>query len=516
MEKKRSFLWGAMILAVAGGICKVLGAIYRIPLARLIGDEGMALYQMAYPIYTIILTLATAGVPVAISVLISRRETEGFNGDSSKIFNISMIILLGFGTILTIIVMSSAHFIANSILHEPRAYYPIMAVAPAIFFSSIMSVFRGYFQGFQYMVPTAVSQVIEQLFRVAAVLILAFMLFPYGLEYSAAGATSGAVIGGITGSLILLVFYWWFKKREQSPKNLWRYSGTSSWQLGKEMVRLAIPVSFGAVVLPLVQVIDAVIVPQRLESINYTHAQAMGLFGQLSGMANVLITLPTIFTISIATSLVPAVAEALANRNRVLLNERINYALRAGMIISLPCAAGLFILAFPISDLLYKLPHVGVPLEVMAFACIALAAFQISSAGLQGLGRPEIAMINLVITGIIKVILNYTLTAVPVLNIRGAAIGTVIAFTIGSLLNIMYLKKLTGVVYEKGRLFRITLVTVVMAITVKMSYQGLIGADIHSHLATVIAIAVGMAVYGILLLLIKELDFNMLRKINRG
>ena len=174
MDNRQNFLKGAVILSIAGAISKVLGAVYRIPLARLIEDEGMGLYQMAYPIYTTILALATAGVPVAISVLVSRKETEGYTGDSRKIFRVSLIMLFIFGIILSILVMQSAHFLANFVLKEPRAYYPILAVAPAIFFAGLMSVFRGYFQGQQSMIPTAVSQVIEQLFRVTAVLILAY------------------------------------------------------------------------------------------------------------------------------------------------------------------------------------------------------------------------------------------------------------------------------------------------------------------------------------------------------
>ena len=204
MQEKQSFLKGAMVLSIAGAISKIMGAIYRIPLARLIGGEGMGLYQMAYPIYTTILSLATAGVPVAISVLVSRKETQGYAGDSRKIFRVSLLILLVFGFLLTLLVMQSASFIANSVLKEPRAYYPILAVAPAIFFAGLMSVFRGYFQGHQSMIPTAVSQVIEQLFRVTAVLILAILLFPRGLEYAAAGATFGAVVGGVIGLLVLL------------------------------------------------------------------------------------------------------------------------------------------------------------------------------------------------------------------------------------------------------------------------------------------------------------------------
>jgi stage V sporulation protein B len=183
------------------------------------------------------------------------------------------------------------------------------------------------------------------------------------------------------------------------------------------------------------------------------------------------------------------------------------------MLISLPCAAGLYILAFPICDLLYAAPEAGIPLEPLAFSCITLAAFQLSSAGLQGIGRPEIAMRHLLITGVLKVIFNYTLTAIPMMNIRGAAIGTVLAFTIGSLLNIIYLQRLTKVTYEVGRLLKLTLVTVFMSIAVKYSYQYLVGIDIHSSLATVIAITLGVGIYGLTLFLIKELDMNMLKSI---
>ena len=513
MDNRQSFLKGAVVLSVAGAISKVLGALYRIPLARLIGGEGMGLYQMAYPIYTTILSLATAGVPVAISVLVSRKETQGFTGDSRKIFRVSLIMLFIFGILLSLAVMQGARFIADHVLHEPRAYYPILAVAPAIFFAGIMSVFRGYFQGYQSMIPTAVSQVLEQLFRVTAVVILAVMLFPRGLEYAAAGATFGAVVGGVIGLIVLFIFYLRFRKEQAKKDITLEYSGTSSWELAREVIRLAVPVSFGAVVLPLVQMLDAIIVPGRLMAIGYTTSQATALYGQLAGMAAVLISLPTIFTIAISTSLVPAVSQALAQNDWGLLNSRINYGLRAGMLISLPCAAGLYILAFPISDLLYAAPEAGIPLEPLAFSCITLAAFQLSSAGLQGIGRPEIAMRHLLVTGVLKVIFNYTLTAIPMWNIRGAAIGTVLAFTIGSLLNIYYLKRLTKVTYEVGRLLKLTLVTVFMTIAVKYSYMYLVGIDIHSHLATIIAITLGVGVYGLTLFLIKELDINMLKNI---
>ncbi|MBO8159769.1 polysaccharide biosynthesis protein [Thermosyntropha sp.] len=515
MEKGQTFIKGALILSIAGAISKVLGAVYRIPLARMIGAEGIGLYQMAYPIYTTILALATAGVPVAISIMVAEKETEGYSGDSIKILRVSLVILFFIGLLLSFIVMESAGILADYVLKNPRAYYPILAVAPAIFFAALMSVFRGFFQGHQSMVPTAVSQVVEQLFRVTAVLVLAYIFVDKGIEYAAAGATFGAVIGGIAGLAVLIFYYLNFTKKNRSESIKLCYSGERSISLGKEMIKLAIPVSVGAVVLPLVQMLDAVIVPGRLIALGYTVSQATALYGHLSGMAAVLISLPTIFTISIATSMVPAISEAKTKNDIGLLVERLNYGFRGGMLISFPAAAGLFILAFPICDLLYGAPEAGVPLEPLAFSAIMLAAFQISSAGLQGIGMPKIAMRNLIITGMFKVIFNYTLTSIPFLNIKGAAIGTVLAFFIGSILNLIYLKRFTGIKYETKRLVKILLASIVMAAAVRASYQYMVTIDIRSHLATLAAIVIGIGVYGILLILVKELDMTILKKIIR-
>ena len=515
MYYKQGLVKGAIVLSIAGGISKVLGGIYRIPLARLIGDEGMALYQMAYPIYTSILALTTAGIPVAISILIARKETQGYTGDSQRIFQVSLIMLIVFGSILTLLVFETAPIIAKNILNDPRACYPIMAVAPAIFISSLMAVFRGYFQGYRSMTPTAVSQVVEQIFRVTSILILAFLFFPKGLQFAVAGATFGAVIGGIIGLVILIYYYATFKIRDEEDKYALIYSESSIVVHAKEVVQLAIPVSLGACILPVVQILDAIIVRQRLETIHYSKIQATVLFGQLSGKAAVLIGLPSIFIIAISTSLVPAISEAIAQKDHNLLNKRINYGFRAGAIISFPCAAGLYALAFPICNLLYATAEAGIPLEVLAFSCIVIAAFQLSSADLQGIGHPEIAMFSLVIIGLLKVLLNYTLTSIPVLNIRGAALATVISFFIGSLLNIVLLKKKTGVVYEGIRLFRIALATIIMAIAVRLFYQILLGLDFHSYLATAIVIIVGVGIYGIELLILREIDWEMFKFTNK-
>lgn len=516
MAAKQSFVRGAAVLAAAGAISKLLGAIYRIPLARMIGGEGMGLYQMAYPIYTTILALATAGVPVAISVLVARRESQGLSGDSQRLLSVSLILLGTIGFCLSAALFLAAPYLASRVLHEPRASLALAAIAPAITFAALMSVWRGYFQGHQWMLPTAVSQVVEQLVRVIFVLVLAFFLLPRGLTYAAAGATFGAVMGGIAGLLVLMGFYTWFRKKKKAEVKVFNVSGESNRELALNMVKLAVPISLGSVVVPLVQMLDAVIVPGRLASIGYTTARATELYGQLSGMASVLINLPTIFTISIATSLVPAVSEAVASSGNRAAIERINNGLRLGAMIAWPCALGLFVLATPIMDLLFATPEAGIPLMPLSFSVLVLAAFQISSASLQGMGRADLPLRHLIVTGLIKVIMNYTLTGMPMLGIMGPGFGTVLAFGIGSCLNLFRLVRLSGIKIEVHRHLRIAFCGIVMGVGVKYLYDFMVLAALDSHLATLVAIMLGAAIYGVLLALYGELDRVLIRRLLRS
>lgn len=509
MSGKKNFLAGAFVLGAAGVVSKLLGAVYRIPLARLLGGEGMGLYQMAYPIYTTILSLATAGIPVAISIMVAQKETQGLREDIERIFKVSLLLLFLVGMVLSLAVFGGSGWLAEVVLKQKKAQMAIAAIAPAILLSGLMSVFRGYFQGQQKMTPTAVSQVVEQVFRVTFVLILAFWLYPRGLEWAAAGATFGAVIGGIAGLTVLVFIY--LKEGNRRKRKSIRRTGQSSLGLAKEVFRLAIPVSLGAVVVPLVQMLDAVIVPTRLIQAGFSVSRATTLYGELSGMASVLINLPTIFTIAIATSLVPAVAEAVALNNRHEIKKRINNGLRAALIIALPSAAGLYVLAFPICDLLYATPEAGIPLAYLAFSIVVLALFQVTSAGLQGLGHPKIPLRHLIVTGFLKVFFNYYLTGLVFLNIKGPAIGTTVAFLVGSCLNLIYLAKMTETRFEWGRYVKLVAVTLIMAAAVRVGYQFFITHGLTSHLSTLVAIGCGVAVYGAALLLFKELDLAMLK-----
>jgi stage V sporulation protein B len=514
VDKKQIFIKGATILSAAGLISKLLGAVYRIPLANWIGDEGIGIYQMAYPIYTIVLALATAGIPVAISVIVASNESKGLSGDSLKLLKISLALLIVVGLLMTYLVMQSAYFISHNILTDPRSYLAIRAVAPAIFFSAVISVYRGYYQGYQMMAPTAVSQIIEQIFRVTSVLILAVIMLPKGIEYAAAAAASGASIGGAAGLIFLIGYYFCFHKNTIHKQKL-TVSNTGAKKMTADLVKMVVPISLGAVVLPLVQVLDAVIVPSRLIALQFTTDQATSLYGQLTGMAAVLIGLPTIFTISISTSLSPAVSESFTLGDSASIRSQVNLAARAGMLISFPCAAGLFILSTQICTMLYKNASAGIPLAILAFSCITLGAFQISSAGLQAIGKAKIAMYDLIIAGVLKTIFNYFLTAVPFMNIKGAALGTVLAFMVGSGLNLYHLHRLAGVKYEKIRAFKIAAASAFMAVAVHYVYV-FFHLYMSLTLATILSIGAGVVVFAVSLLLLREFDFNLVKNYVKG
>jgi len=499
-------------LTAAGLISRLLGAGYRLPLASFLGDEGIGLYQMAYPIYTTILSLSTAGIPVAISKLVAEKMADGDKPGAYRVFRISLFILTVVGLVSSIALLLGAHYLAQHILRDPRAYYAVVGVAPAIFIVSVMSAFRGFFQGFQTMLPTAVSQVIEQIVRVATVFGLAIYLLPRGIEYAAGGATFGAVTGALASLFFLLIVYWpWRRWFARLPGRTVPAAEESSGQIIYRIVTLAVPISLGALVLPLMQTLDTVIVPSRLQIAGFNVNDATALFGQLTGMATPLINLPSILTVALATSLVPAISEALALRNYQAAQRRTYTGIRITLLLFLPAMAGLYLLADEICFMLYKNAAAGIPLAILAIGGVFLGLQQTTSGILQGTGRTILPVRNLLVGAVGKVIVSYVLTGIPSLGIRGAAIGTVTGFLLASSLNLYEAKRHIRFTADwREMLLRPLLAVGSMALAVRPVYgvffelAGAYGFSLRLQVAAAVlpAIAVSALVYGVALLLV--------------
>lgn len=473
MFQKQSFIKGALILTLAGFFVRLIGAGLRIFLAAIMGDEGIGLYQMAYPIYTTLLAISTAGIPTAISKLVAENLAHRDYRGAYRVFKISLLIMTILGAIFSLLLFGGAEFFVQKIVKDPRAYYPLISISPAILFVTVLSAFRGYFQGFQEMTPTASSQIIEQFGRVAAVIALVFLLLPRGLEYAAAGAAFGAVAGSFLALLFLLFLY--FRERPAFIKKIKQqtlHREYSSRQILYRIITLSVPITLGSLVIPLVNMVDLSVVPLRLHEAGYSTEEATALYGQLTGMASSVIQFPLILTIALAMSLVPAISEAQALRNSSLVRGRTDVAMRFTLFFSIPASFGLFVLAEPITFVLFENTSAAYPLAMMAFGLIFLSLYTSTSGILQGLGFVLEPVKYMLLGTFIKFVLSWVLTADPRLHIGGAALATVVSFLIASILNMRKVSLVTGWRFSlQELLFKPLLASIFMSWAAKVIYS---------------------------------------------
>lgn len=512
---KETFLKGALILTVAGVIVKVIGSVNRILLSRLLGGEGIGLYQMAYPIYLLALSISSAGIPVAISIIVAEKVALSDFRGANRVFRISLGLLAVTGIAFTFILYFGAGWlIEKQFVRDPRAYYAIVALAPAILFVTVLSSYRGYFQGLQMMTPTAVSQIFEQFFRVVTMIFLAFYLLPLGLEYAAAGASFGAAPGALAGLLVLMYFYW--RERAELKRKMAMQPDMQqepSMKIISRIVKLALPVSLANIMLPVVASIDLFIVPARLEVAGYTVAQATELFGYLTGMAVALINLPTILTASLAASLVPAISEAFTLKDHPRIYQRTAMAMRIANLITIPSFVGMCLLATPISQMLYGTPNAGTSIGILSVGIMLLGIHQVSTGVLQGLGHTTIPLLNMIVAAVVKIFMSWTLTAMPALGIQGAAWATNADFGVAALLNMYFVYRYVGFSFDIKATAKTIVAAAVMGGIVLVTYDGIMLKTFHNTIATLLSISVGGIVYGITLLLLGGIKQREVEKI---
>lgn len=522
MKKEGSFLKGAAILSLAAIVIKILGAIYRIPLSNLIKSEGMGYYQTAYPFYTLLLTVSTAGFPVAIAKIVSEKRSIGDYRAANKVFKVALIALAGFGVVSSAYLTLNARNIVENI-QNPKAFYALIALAPALVFVPVMSVFRGYFQGSQNMVPTAISQIAEQFFRVVFGLSLTYFLLPRGVEVAAGGASMGGTIGAVAGTFAIVTVY--LKKKPEINKEINLSPETDNYSakdILKDLLVIAIPITLGAAIIPIMDYIDLKLVLKRLQTINFTEAMANDLYGNFKGMAQTLINLPQVFAVALSMSLVPAISNSKAGESKEKTKSIIESGIKVTLLIGLPSALGLFTLSRPIIQLLYyknsleTIISTGKILRVLSLGVVFLTLVQSLSAILQGLGKPLIPAINLFIGAILKAILTYILVGIEWINIYGAAFSTVIAFATAAILNIIYISKFEAYNLNIWKLIKKPLFSSLgMALVVSLSYKILI-SFLSNSFSTLISILIGGIFYLVLLLVTGAISKEELKLLPKG
>jgi len=510
-SKAESFLKGTLILTVASFVVKVIGSLNWIFVSRILGGEGIGLYQMAFPIYFFAMSISQAGVPVAISIITAERVALKDVFGARRVFRISMTLMVFTGLLFSLLTYFGAGWLIEwQFIRDPRAYMAVVALSPTIFFVTLLASSRGYLQGWQRMTPTAVSQIVEQIFRVLTMVLFASLLLPMGLDYAAAGASLGAFAGAIGGLLVLVYYHWKLDKdieREYGP-NLAPPPGEAPAPLGaivRRIFSLALPVSAASIMLPIVSNLDLLIVPQRLEVAGYTVPQATELFGYLTGMAVPLVNLATILTASLAVSIVPAISEARALKDTQRVYNQTAAAVRISNFVCFPAFVVVFVLATPISTLIYNAPGAGPAVLVSSFSIVLLGLHQVSTAVLQGLGHPKIPMINMILAAAVKVALNWILTAVPWLGIMGAAWATAADMGVAAVINLYFIWRYIGYRMELLQLFKTMAAAAFMAGAVYLFYSFVMNTLAVNAVATFGSVFVGVIVYVAALILVRGL-----------
>lgn len=428
---------GAIILLVANIVVKLIGAIFKIPLTYILGEEGMGYFSTSYQVYTWMFIVATAGIPVAISKMISESYAKNRPREIKNIFSVSFLLLVTIGIAGFALLYFGSSFFANSLLKNPGAAYGIKAIAPAMLFVSLMSAYRGYFQGHQNMVPTALSEIAEALGKLVIGFGAAYLLISKGMEMSAAGAVMGVSAGGLLGFLILYVIY---KKEQMRPVKINGVSqeSESRRKILKNLIKIAIPITIGASVFSLTSLIDTAMIMRRLQAGGvFTHKEANALWGSYSGYAIPLFNLPPTLINAITVSIVPAIASSYAVKDYKKASHTTCKSLKITVLFALPCAVGMSMLAGPILQLVYNNANASSTLTILAVAIVFVSLVLVTNAILQATGNEIIPVINMLIGGIAKVVINYFLVANPDININGAPIGTTSCYVIILILNII-------------------------------------------------------------------------------
>jgi len=502
MEKKKgSFVQGAAILGIAGLIVKVIGAAFRIPLANTIGLIGTSYYDTAYPYYSWLLVISTSGLPTAISKMVSERVTLGDYRGAHRVFATAMQILCCIGLLTSILMFFGSDYIAR--LHMlPEATYCFKALAPALFFVALMCAYRGYMQGMQQMVPTAISQVVEQVGKLVVGLSLAFLLLDKGPEYAAMGALIGVTVSELLALLYVMLSYRrrWPKIRARLERSVHR----EVVPVAGRLIAIALPITIGASISPLSSVVDSALIIRILLKLGYAKETAQTAFSLMRTNVATLTNMPGVLTMALAMSLVPAISAFSAKRDHAGIQDTARLGLKLALIIGLPCAVGLFVLASPILSMLYPNLTEGeltLAVDLMhtsSIGVIFLSLVQSMTGVIQGMGKPNVPVFNLFIGFVLKVASLLALMNIPQVNIQGAAVSTVVCYAFAGIADTIYVirraKLRLGLV---DVLLKPVLSSGVMGFVVFMIYSFMQEME-HQVLPTLAAVAVGVFAYGVM------------------
>lgn len=441
---KQGFLLGSFILIASNIIVKIIGALYKIPLHRLIGDEGMGYFSTAYNFYSLLLTFSTIGPPAAISAMISAAYAKKDSNTVIRIFKISLALFfaVGFMTSFGLLMLSGK---AAALIGNRNAALSIAAITPAVFFMCIVSVMRGYFQGLSNMVPTAVSQLVEAICKLALGLgIAAFLRYKgYPVYVIAAGTISGISAGTLLSAAYLVIC-----KKKHKIKTELNKKALSGRYIMRALLTAALPITISSCVMSLTRFIDNYFILSRLRDIGYTAQSANIAYGNYEALVVTIFSAPAAIVSSVAVAVIPAVSSAIVLENKTLLQKNIESSLRISNIIAMPAGALFMLMPYQILSILYNeksaLTASGL-LKISGISAVLITLVTLTASIIQAAGKSHLPLISTLVGCAVKTVSGYLMLGSRKFGIRGAAISTLLCYCVIFSINIICLLKIARV-----------------------------------------------------------------------
>ncbi|MGI6688034.1 MAG: putative polysaccharide biosynthesis protein [Christensenellales bacterium] len=500
-KKQRSLIGGISILGFAGLICKVVGVLYRIPLANHIGSAGMGVYNQVFPTYNLMLAVSSAGIPVAISRMVAGNLARGHARSARRTFRIALMLLSALGFISTLVmVLFSVRFAQATGTVGSRAGF--IMIAPSLFFVCVMSAFRGYMQGQRRMWPTAISQLIEQVGKVAVALPLAYVgMERGGYVLGAAGALLGTSIAEGAALMYMVVDYWTVEPgmaravRQDTSVPMGRKA------IARELLVTAIPITIGASIVPLAGAVDSFMLVRQMK-VYLPEVEALSRYG-IYGLVLSLINVPTALAMAMSSNLVPAISAKRARQDQEGVRRDAATGIRMAMVVGLPSSVGMSLLARPILTLLfgreYSAEQLRMGADLLQISSLTIVVFtlvQATSGILQGMRKQRIPMYTLAAGIVVKIAINYTAVNRPEINIGGAPYASLACYLLSGGLNLYYVMRYTGLSWSwREMALKPGFATLVMALPVAL-VNHLMGERLgHSWLLMGLVMVAAVAVY---------------------
>ena len=498
-QKKQNFLQGTAMLAMATAIVKVIGALYKIPLNAIIGEQGFGYFNTAYDIYNVLLMISTAGLPVAMSRMISQASSLRHYNQVRRIYHTAQGIFLALGIIGTLLMTLFCRQLAR-FQNQPDAWAAIGALGPSVLLICVMSTFRGFFQGQSNMIPTSISQVLEAVVKLLVGMAAALMLLK---TTSSVPLAAGGAILGVTASCLVSSIYLFSRFRKSFaalPQT--QEEPRSFGDTAKGLMLIAIPITFGSAVLQLLTMLETKIYMGQLLNLGYTQSAADTMRG-IYGMCITIFNMPCAFITPITISIIPAITAQLTLCNDEEAKATEESAVRITGLISMPCTFGLALLAQPVTALLgrYSGANLELATKLMAILAVSLifnATVVVTTAIMQAHGHAGRPVLNMLIGGVLNLIAVFILTGNPYIHILGTPIGILLCYISIAGLNLYSIRTLLdhppAILRNLSRSF---LSAVIMGIFVTGALFGLKALHIRSSLILcAVPVLVGVVVYG--------------------